>query len=137
MIDTTFIAKCLNTLKHAVSKMQNEEKNSIEYDIYRTAAVKEFEIILEQAGTLLKRALRNYYYSSKKVDMLYFKDIFRHAANHSIITIQEAENWIKYRDERNDTVHHYGEEHAEDISDLMNKFIKDTNSLIQKLNKIQ
>ncbi len=56
MIDTTFVQKCLNTLISATERLRTLEKDSIEYDIYRSAAVKEFEIILEQAGTLIKRA---------------------------------------------------------------------------------
>lgn len=116
--------------------MQTMDSNSIEYDIYRTAVVKVFELILEQAGSLLKRALRLYLFSSKKADSLYFKDIFRQAAQHSIITIKEAENWLNYRDERNIAAHNYGEEHAEDILFLLNNFIKDTKSLIKKLNRL-
>lgn len=136
MIDTTYINKCLDTLISITESLRNLEKDIIEYDIYRAAAVKEFELILEQAGTLLKRALRHYYSSSQKVDSLFFKDVFRRAALHSIITVDEAENWLNYRDERNLTVHNYGEEHAEDILELLDKFIVDTRSLIKKINKV-
>lgn len=136
MIDTTYISKCLKTLISVTNSLRNLDKESIEYDIYRAAAVKEFELILEQAGTLLKRALRHFYFSSQKVDSLFFKDIFRHAALHSIITVQEAENWLNYRDERNMTAHNYGEEHAEDILELLERFIHDTKNLIKKINKV-
>lgn len=133
MIDTTYISKCLKTLISVTNSLRNLDKESIEYDIYRAAAVKEFELILEQAGTLLKRALRHFYASSQKVDSLFFKDIFRHSALHSLITLEEAESWLNYRDERNMTAHNYGEEHADDIIDLLDKFINDTNNLIRKI----
>lgn len=136
MIDTSYLNKCLDTLISITNSLRTLEKDSVEYDIYRAAAVKEFELILEQAGTLLKRALRHYYYNSQKVDALFFKDIFRRAALHSIITVDEAENWLNYRDERNMTAHNYGEEHAEDILELLDKFIHDTRNLIKKINKV-
>ncbi len=135
-IDTSYMSKCLNTLIAATNSLKTLDKDSIEYDIYRTAAVKVFELILEQAGTLLKRALRQFFYSSKKADTLFFKDIFRHAAIHSLITVKEAENWIMYRDERNLAAHNYGEVFADDIIELLNNFIKDSKSLIKKLDKI-
>ena len=115
-------------------KLLNDSDNeSIQYDMYRSACVKEFEIILEQSGKLLKKALKPYFHSSKEADRLYFKDIFRHAANHSLITIEQAERWLKYRDNRNNTAHDYGEGFAEQTIVLLPQFIVDADSVIQAI----
>lgn len=95
------------------------------YDIYRSACVKEFEIILEQAGKLLKKCLMPYFATSKHADRLTFKDIFRHAAKHGLINLEEAERWLVYRDNRNDTAHDYGEGFAEETLRLLPMFIAD------------
>ena len=71
---------------------------------------------LEQSGKLLKKKLIPYCASKKKsVDTLTFKDIFRHAAKHSLIMEEEAERWFKYRDNRNNTAHDYGRAFAEKL----------------------
>lgn len=57
----------------------------IDYDMYRSACVKEFEIILEQSRKLLRKVLKPYFHSSKAVDQFVFKDIFRQAVLRSII----------------------------------------------------
>ena len=105
------------------------EEDSIDYQMYRSACVKEFEIILEQAGKLLKKVLRPYFHSSKEADRLYFKDIFRNALQRDLISIQESERWLNYRDNRNSTAHDYGVDFAEGTLVLLPDFIKDAKTL--------
>lgn len=54
-----------------------------------------------------------------------FKDIFRQAAKHGLITIEEAGRWLVYRDNRNDTTHDYGEGFANQTLALPPQFIED------------
>lgn len=42
-IDTTFFMRCIQTLDKAYSMVNQVEESSIEYDMYRSACVKEFE----------------------------------------------------------------------------------------------
>lgn len=56
---------------------------------------------LEQSGKLLKKVLNPYFASKKSVDILTFKDIFRQAHKHSLITEEETKRWMQYRDNRN------------------------------------
>lgn len=135
-IDTSFLQRCVKTLEMSLKLLNENDNESIEYDMYRSACVKEFEIILEQSGKLLKKALKPYFHSSKEADRLYFKDIFRHAANHSLITIEQAERWLKYRDNRDNTAHDYGEGFAEQTIVLLPQFIIDANSVIQAINSV-
>lgn len=54
-----------------------------------------------------------------------FKDIFRQAAKHGLITLDEAERWLVYRDNRNDTAHDYDEGFANQTLALLPQFIED------------
>jgi len=128
-IDTQFYKRCILTLEQAHMLLQESEIDSIHYEMYRSACVKEFEIILEQSGKLLKKCLKPYFHSPKPVDKLVFKDIFRQAAQHDLITIEAVERWIEYRDNRNNTAHDYGVKFAETTLVLLPQFIQDAGAL--------
>lgn len=128
-IDTTFYNRCILTLEKAHSLLLKSEAESIEYEMFRSACVKEFEIILEQTGKLLKKALNPYFHSNKAVDALVFKDLFRNAAQHSLISLAAVERWFKYRDNRNNTAHDYGVHFADKTLLLLPEFINDAKSI--------
>jgi nucleotidyltransferase substrate binding protein (TIGR01987 family) len=130
-IDTHFFKRCILTLEQAHKLLQESEVDSIQYEMYRSACVKEFELILEQAGKLLKKCLKPYFHSPKAVDKLVFKDIFRQAAQHDLVTIEAVERWIEYRDNRNNTAHDYGVKFAETTLVLLPQFIQDASTLEQ------
>jgi len=134
MLDTTFIERCILTLEKALDLLKNSDQEEISYDMYRSACVKVFEIILEQAGKLLKKTLRPYYSSSSEIDKLVFKDIFRNSAKHGIMSINEVDRWMKYRDNRNTTTHDYGIGFAEETLVLLPQFILDAKSLVKSIN---
>lgn len=134
-LNTDYFARCIATLSQAFENLNQQPQDSVAYDIYRAACVKEFEIILEQTGKLLKKRLKPYFASSKQVDQLIFKDVFRQAAKHGLITLEEAERWLIYRDNRNDTAHDYGEGFANQTLALLLQFILDArriNEVIQQ-----
>ena len=72
--DTAFYNRCVDTLEKAYGLLIKSNPENLDYDLYRSAAIKEFEIILEQSGKLLKKVLKPYFHSSIAVDKLYFKD---------------------------------------------------------------
>ena len=133
-VNADYLNRCVQTLESAFRQMQKEPDN-ISYEIYRAACVKEFEIILEQCGKLLKKKLRAWFPSNKAVDKLTFKDIFRNAAKHSLINVQQSRRWIQYRDSRNNTAHDCGENFAEEILKLLPSFIDDAKSVVILLQK--
>ena len=126
MIDTTYLNKCILALELANSKLDGLGNDTLEYEIYRSAIIKEFEIILEQSGKLLKKILKPYFHTSKEVDKLVFKDIFRHAGLHDLLTLEEVERWLEYRDNRNTTSHDYGQDLANETLKLIPQFINDS-----------
>ena len=128
-INTDFLARCINTLESAFEQLQQREPSDAFYDIFRAASVKEFEIILEQSGSLLKKRLRPFFASNRQADRLTFRDAFRYAAKHDLISVETCERWMTYRGNRNDTAHNYGEQFAETTLKLLPDFIEDARAL--------
>ena len=128
-IDTDFLIRCINTLESAFKELQQREPSEEFYDIFRAASVKEFELVLEQSGSLLKKRLRPYLASNRHADRLTFKNAFRHAAKHDLISVKACKRWFAYRDNRNDTAHDYGEAFAETTLTLLPEFIVDARNL--------
>ena len=128
-IDTEFLRRCLATLERALGELKRSDPDDIAYDIYRAACVKEFEIVLEQSGKLLKKRLGAYFSSNRQADRLAFKNLFRHAVKHGLIESDTCERWLKYRDNLNDTAHDYGEGFAETTLKLLPDFIADAKAL--------
>ena len=124
-IETEYYERCIKTLQNAFTLLNNANPDTIDYDMYRSACIKEFEIILEQSGKLLRKTLKPYFPSSKEVDRLYFKELFRHAVLRSLIDDEVCERWLEYRDNRNSTAHDYGINFAEETLILLPSFITD------------
>jgi hypothetical protein len=51
-IETIYLERCISTLEKSYSLLQKANPEEIDYDMYRSASIKEFEIILEQCGKL-------------------------------------------------------------------------------------
>ena len=128
-INTDFLVRCINTLESAVEQLQQREPANPFYDTFREASVKEFEIVAEQSGILLKKRLRPYFASNRQADRLTFKNIFRHAAKHDLISLEACERWFAYRDNRNDAAHDCGEDFAKTTLRLLPAFIADAREL--------
>ncbi len=130
-IDLTYYLKCIATLEKAHMMLLKASSDSIDYELYRSACIKEFELILEQSGKLLKKILKPYFHSPKAVDQLYFKDIFRQAASKGLIDIELCERFMEYRDNRNLTAHDYGVDFAEKTLIILPAFIADARKIAE------
>ena len=129
-IDTVFLRRCIQALELALAEAgKRQEANDFLYDIYRAACVKEFELVLEQSGKLLRKRLAAFFASNRQADRLVFKDLFRHAAKHGLLDPDTVERWLQYRDNRNDTAHNYGEDFAEATLKLLPAFLADAKAL--------
>lgn len=128
-INTEYLDRCIATLEKAYLLIKTVKEGSIDYEMYRNSLVKGFEMTLEQSGKLLKKRLIPFFATKKSLDMLTFKDIFRYANKHSLITEEETIRWLKYRDNRNNTAHDYGRAFAEETLALIDDFLKDAKHL--------
>jgi len=135
-IDTTYLERCTSTLQKSYSLLLKANPAEIDYDMYRSASIKEFEIILEQCGKLLRKCLKPYYHSSKAVDQLYFKEVFKQAVLRSVISPELCERFLEYRDNRNTTAHDYGVNFAEETLALLPQFIEDAQTLAECIKQL-
>ena len=129
MINTEYLERCILTLEKSYSMIKSAEEGSIDYEMYRNSLVKSFEMTLEQSGKLLRKHLILFFASKKEADKLPFKDLFRNALKHSILTEAEVNRWMQYRDNRNNTAHDYGQAFAEETLNLIDDFIIDVKHL--------
>ncbi|MCY3919459.1 MAG: nucleotidyltransferase substrate binding protein [Chloroflexi bacterium] len=136
-IDTAFLDRCIHTLDTAFARLDEQtppaEGGGISREIVRAACVKEFELVLEQCGSLLRKRLRPYFASNQQPDRLTFKDLFRHAAKHGLISVEDCERWLAYREHRNETAHQYGADFAEATLALLPAFIADARALARTI----
>ena len=135
-IDTTFLRRRIASLELAVEGVKaQEDREDFMYDIHRAACVKEFELVLEQSGKLLRKRLAPWFASNRQADRLHFKDLFRHVARHGLIPPGAVERWLRYRDNRNYTAHDYGEDFAEATLRLLPSFIEDAKALADMIER--
>lgn len=126
---TDHYVRCIRTLEASLSSYQKAKADSLEQEIFRNAVIKGFELTLETAGKLLRKALKAYTGKPKDVDALTYKDVFRHAAKHGLLATEGVERWFAYRDNRNSTAHDYGIGFAEETLVLLPSFLKDARAL--------
>ncbi len=127
------VGRCIRTLEAAYSALQDVDRDDVAHDVFRAACVKEFEVVLEQSGKLTRRWLRPFFAGTRQVDRLRFKDVFRHAAKHGLVSPECSERWLAYRDARNSTAHEYGEILADETLSLLPQFIADARRLTAAL----
>lgn len=126
-LNTDFYNRCILRLQLGMDSLNESE--DLARDLYRSACIKEFEIILEQSGKLLKKCLKAYFATSKEVDALTFNDVFRHSGRVSLLTLDQVDRWLVYRRLRNTTAHDYGEEFAEEMIAQLPQFMNDAKNL--------
>lgn len=104
-------------------------RDDIMFDLYRNAAIKSFELSLETAGKLLRKALKAYGGSPREVDALVFNDVLRHAGRHGLLDSESVERWLAYRANRNSTAHDYGAGFANQTLKLLPRYLQDVRAL--------
>ena len=132
-LNVEHLQRTADTLEQALLQLQRTEKNTVMYDLFRNAAIKSFELSLETAGKLLRKAIKAFGASPRSVDALVFNDVFRHAAKHGLLSLDETERWLLYRANRNNTAHDYGEGFANETLKLLPAYLIDVRQLAIKL----
>lgn len=132
-LNTDHLKRCKETLEQSIILLKQQSADSIEYEVFRNAIVKGYELTLETSGKLLKKALKPFFANPSEVDQLVFKDVFRHAVKHHLLTPEAAKRWFDYRNNRNNTAHDYGIGFAEDTLTLLPDFLNDVQDLLKAL----
>ena len=133
MLQTEHFNRGVQTLDASFALLKRATPGSVEYEVYRNATIKGFELVLETGGKLIGKYLKSFFASPGEVDRLYFKDVLRHAAKHGLLTPDEVRRWFSYRDNRNLTAHDYGEALAEEALKQVEGFIADARALAERL----
>ncbi len=132
---TEHLSRCIETLEKSLVQLRQAPAGSIDYEIFRNATVKGYELTLETAGKLLRKAIKSYVGNPRAVDELTYKDVLRHAAKHNLLDNAAVERWFAYRDNRNNTAHDYGEGFAEETLVLLPDFIIDARHVEKTLHE--
>lgn len=128
-LNTDHLAQCIKTLEYSLERLNTSMPDSIDYEVFRNATVKGFELTLETSGKLLRKVLKAYIANPRTVDELTYKDLFRHATKHGLLNTDAVERWFEYRDNRNDTAHDYGIAFVKTTLKLLPTFIEDAKDL--------
>ena len=66
-LNTDHLKRCIQTLRSSLTFFEQAAPESIDQEIYRNAIVKGYELAQETSFKLLKKALRDYGHSAKKL----------------------------------------------------------------------
>jgi nucleotidyltransferase substrate binding protein (TIGR01987 family) len=122
------------TLEQALLALgRTPAEDAVMFDLFRNAAIKSFELSLETAGKLLRKALKAYGGSPRSVDALVFNDVLRLAGKHSLLDEAGVERWLAYRANRNTTAHDYGEGFANVTVKLLPAYLDDVRAMAVRL----
>jgi len=125
------------TLEQALLALEQQpDADSVLFDLFRNAAIKSFELSLESAGKLLRKALKAYGGSPRSVDALVFNDVLRHAGKHGLLEQAGVERWLAYRANRNNPAHDYGAGFANETLTLLPAYLQDVRQLAVKLQEV-
>ena len=136
-LNVDHLLRTTDTLEHALNALRtNPDESSVLYDLYRNAAIKSFELSLETAGKLMRKALKAFSGSPREVDRLVFNDVLRHCGKHALLEVDAVERWLAYRANRNNTDHDYGVEFANQTLELLPAYLHDVRQLAIKLQEV-
>lgn len=125
------------TLEQALIAIENHGvRDDVMFDLYRNAAIKSFELSLETAGKLLRKALKAFGGSPREVDNLVFNDVLRAAGKHGLLDAPAVERWLAYRANRNSTAHDYGEGFANETLKLLPRYLQDVRQLAPEIQRV-
>lgn len=98
----------IKQFEKAVRRLE-EVLNMSETDVIRDSAIQRFEFTLDISWKMLKALLEE----EKGIICVSPKECFREAYRQGVVNYDE--DWIKFVDMRNETVHTYNEDNAERI----------------------
>lgn len=125
------------TLEQALLELHKvTDADSVLFDLFRNAAIKSFELSLETAGKLLRKAVKCFNGSPRSVDALVFNDLLRHAGKYGMMDAAEVERWLAYRANRNTSAHDYGVGFANQTLKLLPVYLSDVRHLAVKLQEV-
>lgn len=99
-INTDQLQRSLCALETALALYERATatQSANEQEVFRMAIIKGFELAQEISFKLIKRRLRDFGYTSRRLEATPVKELLRLAAQHSLLSLAEVERWFSYRD---------------------------------------
>jgi hypothetical protein len=136
-LNVEHLLRTVNTLEQALLGLETcADAQSTLYDLYRSAALKSFELSLETAGKLMRKALKAFGGSSREVDKLVFNDVLRGCGKHGVLSLEQVDRWLVYRANRNNTAHDDGVAFANQTMTLLPGYVQDVRALAVRLQEV-
>ena len=133
MLDLGGLRKAVESLERAtkVASFRIKDKvNTDEQEVIRAGVIQNFEFTYELCWKFMKRWLE-ININSVTVDGITRKELFRLAGEHQIIADVEA--WFGYNKLRNETLHTYDNDTADDVYKMAVCFVADARALLTAL----
>ncbi len=135
-INTRFLHHHIEALERAYGMVDTSgEEDESFVGHYRWSCIREFDLILEQSGKLLRKLLAAYFSSNLKADRLKFRDLFRHAAHHDLMDTAAVERWLGYRASCDDTEEEFVRKFANTTVKMLPTFIDDAKALADMIDR--
>ena len=136
-LNVEHLSRTTDTLEQALLALQGcADSSTVLYDLYRNAAIKSFELSLETAGKLMRKALNAFGGSPREVDRLVFNDVLRQCGKHGVLELPAVGRWLAYRANRNNTAHDYGVQFADQTLTLLPAYVQDVRALATQLQEV-
>ena len=133
-LDLSSLRKAVESLEKALqvaddgifmSRLNDEQKQTV-----RAGVIQNFEFTYELCWKFMLRWLQ-VNLGTAYVAGLSRRQLFRLSAEHRLLN--DVDRWMEYHDARNETVHTYDENTAEDVFETAQKFHADARGLLEAL----
>lgn len=111
--------------KDFISRLSEDQKDAV-----RAGVIQNFEFTYELCWKFMKRWLQ-VNLGSTYVEGVTRRELFRLSAENRLLN--DIDRWMEYHDARNETVHTYDEDTAEDVFETARQFLGDAKKLLEAL----
>lgn len=134
-LDLSSLQKAVGSLERSIGVANAQIKGAVDTaveEVIRAGVIQNFEFTYELCIKFIKRWIETNM-SAVSADTLTFKEIVRMAAESQLI--HDVDDWLEYRDARNETSHTYDNDKADDVYNIALNFAKDAKQLLLTLEK--
>ena len=134
-LDLSSLQKAVRSLERGIKVANTLIKGVVDTDqeeVIRAGVIQNFEFTYDQCVKFTKRWLEANVAGSDP-DSKTFKEQMRMGVESQLI--RNVDNWVEYRDARNETSHTYDNDKANDVFDVAKNFLKDAQELLSILEK--
>jgi nucleotidyltransferase substrate binding protein (TIGR01987 family) len=132
-LDLSSLQKAVGSLERAMrvaDKLIEGKVDNDQEEVIRAGVIQNFEFTYDQSVKFIARWLEANVAGSDP-DHKTFKDVLRMGVESQLI--DNIDDWVEYRDARNDTSHAYDNDKAEDVFNVAKTFLKDARQLLKTL----